>query len=545
VKPASPTWMVRDERGIVLVSAMLFILLASIMVIGFMAAATGERSISSNAHVAKGALYSADAGVRVAQQNLATIAQTKIDSLVNLHTANGGVGPVIPQPLGVFPSGLLVVSSTNPPFITAATIHFADRETTATSQAYNYRYEIRAEGTRGGQGMRRVESSGILRVSASRGSFADYLIFTDRHNMANGADIWFTSDGHFDGRVHTNTIARIAYAPTFEDVLSSVDPQAWFYNGGNPKKLDADGNPPRDVPDLFGGFQRGALNIPLPTNSFNQQNAALGISGAAPSSNTLINQKLGTSNGTTPPPNGIYLPNDGSSVTGGIYVQGNVDQMTARIDSLGRQVYVIRQSGTTKTITIDRTGNRTYVSEGGTTTAYAGAPHDIAYVNGQLDGLGGPPRAGNTPSAAIADGEKMLFAASGDVVLSNDLTYRDYENGESVVGIFSSGGKVRIGTSCPNDMYLDAYVMAAGATGEFTVDNWDSGGPRGTFHLRGGMVAEFYGAFYRFNSSGQLLSGYGRDFHYDRRGLIPPYYPTTSLFITDQPSARTVVWKEI
>jgi len=42
------------------------------------------------------------------------------------------------------------------------------------------------------------------------------------------------------------------------------------------------------------------------------------------------------------------------------------------------------------------------------------------------------------------------------------------------------------------------------------------------------------------------VTGYTRSFHYDRRGLIPPLYPTVPNSLTpDTPSARTIAWKEI
>jgi hypothetical protein len=88
-------------------------------------------------------------------------------------------------------------------------------------------------------------------------------------------------------------------------------------------------------------------------------------------------------------------------------------------------------------------------------------------------------------------------------------------------------------------------MATAAADGEFTVDNYSSGSARGTFHLRGGSVTTYYGAFYTFNANGQLQTGYARDFHYDRRGLIPPYFPTTNRFTSDEPMARTIVWKEM
>ncbi|MGH7681615.1 MAG: PilX N-terminal domain-containing pilus assembly protein, partial [Candidatus Eiseniibacteriota bacterium] len=67
------------ERGFALVSALLIVLLASILAVTFMSTVNGERSISSNVHIARGALLSADAGVRVTQQELANMAKGKLD----------------------------------------------------------------------------------------------------------------------------------------------------------------------------------------------------------------------------------------------------------------------------------------------------------------------------------------------------------------------------------------------------------------------------------------------------------------------------------
>ena len=129
-------------------------------------------------------------------------------------------------------------------------------------------------------------------------------------------------------------------------------------------------------------------------------------------------------------------------------------------------------------------------------------------------------------------------------MLQRAVTYEDYAGGNSVLGLFSNGGSVRVGTGAPNDMRLDAFVMAAGANASFTVDNYASWTPRGTFHLRGGMVSSRYGAFGTFSSSGVQRTGYGRDFQYDRRAFVPPYYPTTNRFTADMPTARTGSWRE-
>jgi hypothetical protein len=56
------------------------------------------------------------------------------------------------------------------------------------------------------------------------------------------------------------------------------------------------------------------------------------------------------------------------------------------------------------------------------------------------------------------------------------------------------------------------------------------------------MVTNHYGAFGTFGGGG---SGYGRNFSYDRRGFVPPYYPVTSVFVADDPHPKTLSWREV
>jgi hypothetical protein len=363
--------------------------------------------------------------------------------------------------------------------------------------------------------------------------------------------------------VHTNGEFKFAYQPEFLDKVSSVNNKAWYYNKGNPKELAANNNGTIDVPQFYGGFQRGAPSVPLPTNSYNQQATALGLTatGSAPS-NATINAQLGTSNGSSPPPNGIYVVNTapgvfpppvGTTINGGIYIQGNLNQCLMQADTLnGVQVFRFTQGGVTKTIEINRAANTTTVTVGAQVGVYTGVPErEVIYTNGAVSDFRGPDRVSGSPPPALLDGQKWLMASTGDIVIQRDITVEDFSTGgQAVLGIYSSGGDVRVGTGAPNDCNLDAFVMATGggASGEgvFAVDNYSSGSPRGTFHLRGGMVAQYYGAFYTFNTNGTLKTGYARDFTYDRRGLIPPYFPTTTLFVqTNLPRARTLAWKEL
>ena len=64
--------------------------------------------MSSNVHIARGALFSADAGVRVTQQALANMAKAKLDSLVSVHGAESG--PIITNPQTVFPAGAITTA---------------------------------------------------------------------------------------------------------------------------------------------------------------------------------------------------------------------------------------------------------------------------------------------------------------------------------------------------------------------------------------------------------------------------------------------------
>lgn len=532
-----------NQRGIALVAALLALVVAFALAGTFMITTVGERSLTSNVHIARNALFAADAGVRMSQQSLANMAQAKLDSLINFWPGNG---PVIPNPQGLFPAGNVVITCASPRFTSTAQITFADSVIADTAQVYNYNYSIVASGGFGGFGARRVQSQGVLRVSASHGTFADFLMFTDIQTFSDGGTIWFSSSGTFDGRVHSNGKFRFAYAPSFYDHVTSANLKATYYNRGSPKDLASDHNGTIDVPNFYGGFQLNAPHVDLPANSNIQKNAALGLpTTAGVPTNAAINAQIGVG-GSGTPPNGIYVVNSGGAVTGGIYVQGTLDQCALSVDSLGRQIYDMVQGATHRVITVDSTSSVTTVTDGVTTTTFAGAPSGALFVNGTVSDLRGPERNGAlVPPPAIASQTQLLITATGDILIKRDVTCEEFDTGNNVLGIYSIGGNVRIHTSAPDDLYLDAFVMAIGSQGVFKVDNYSSGSPRGTFHLRGGMVSRYYGAFYTFNSSGEILSGYARDFHYDRRGVVPPFYPSINLFVADQPLARTLVWKEL
>jgi len=163
------------------------------------------------------------------------------------------------------------------------------------SQAFDYAFESHAEGRSGTYGKRCTMTEGVMRLSASRGNFADFLIFTDVHSMPDGSQVWFHSSGNFDGRVHTNDALRFAFFPTFRDLVTSAGQTANYFNWGVPVELDADRNGSVDVPKFYGGFDRGVARIELPDNSFSQLRASIGgnPSDTSPVTNIEIRERLG------------------------------------------------------------------------------------------------------------------------------------------------------------------------------------------------------------------------------------------------------------
>jgi hypothetical protein len=240
----------------------------------------------------------------------------------------------------------------------------------------------------------------------------------------------------------------------------------------------------------------------------------------------VIRAQLGLTPGADPPPDGTYLVGSMGVVTGGIYVQGTATRILLAADTVAvRQSYRITRGSTVTSIVVDPGSNTTTVTAGAATTVYSGLPNGVVYVVGGVPELRGPDRIGGLAGPALLDGQRVLLTATGDIVLQADLTVQDFERGSAVLGIYSCGGSVRIGTAAPNDLLLDAFVMAVGSASAFSVDGHAAGVARGAVHLRGGCVTSYFGAFGVFGPDGSITHGYARDFRLDDRGWEPPHYP--------------------
>ena len=406
---------------------------------------------------------------------------------------------------------------------------------------FSYNYRIESTGT-AGTTLGKILLSGDFAVRVQRDNFAKFSLFTNSQTTQSGTNVWFTDKTSFAGPVHTNTRFNFALNPsgTFGDVITQTDQLARFYNLGSPISLDAAFNGTRDVPVFNNTFTRNAGTVTLSSSS--QQT-------------DMENQAKG---GQTFSSDGIYVPNNGSSLTGGIYVRGD-GTVNMSVDGNNNPVYTITQGGTTRTITVDQVNNTTTVV-GTQTDTYNGVPDGIddvgtlIYTTGSITGLGG----------TVQEDTQMTVASAGDMIITNNVVYQDYTAGSgtpgavgyvppsadgttNLLGLVSWAGNVRISTSAPNDISIHSTILAR--QGVFQVDNYSSGSPRGTATLLGGIVSDDYGAFGTFNgSTGQQVSGYGRNFVYDERmetGSAPPYFPSLNTFVAfSNDIADKLVWQE-
>jgi len=380
---------------------------------------------------------------------------------------------------------------------------------------------------------------GQFTLTILRANFAKFALFTSHHMTPSGTTVWFTENTNFTGPVSTNERFSFANNPSghFTNEVTQHENKARFYNNGASILLDADANGTRDVPIFDEGFTRGYSLINLPSSV---------------TQNDLKTQALGTM--SNPGSNGIYVPESGGTLTGGILIKGDASG-TMSVDASNNAVYTITQGSTTKNITVNRTANQTTVETVGSgTVTYTGLPDGVGNEGTLIYSLDDI----TSFSGTVQKDTSVTVSAERDIVISNNVRYEKYtasplsginpDTGtaaDNMLGIIAWGGDVRIGTSAPNNVEIHGIIMAP--HGEFTVDNYDSGAPRGTATLLGGVITDFYGAFGQFSGT-TPIHGYGRNFVYDPRvlnGKTPPYFPYLSGFTAqdDQHLDDKLIWE--
>ena len=412
---------------------------------------------------------------------------------------------------------------------------------------FSYSYAVESVGSVGDIS-KRVKISGDFSVQVQRDNFAKYALFTNTQTTTSGSNVWFTDKTNFSGPLHSNGRFNFAFNPsgTFDSTVQQEEQQARFYNNGWTVLIDADNNGATDVPVFNSDFDRGVSTVSLSSATLESD---------------MVDQVDGKLNINS---DGIYVPSQAGNTTGGIIVEGDCSIIMS-VDGNDNAVYSIVQVGTTKNITVDRTNNQTSVETVGVSTdVYVGLPNgqdnagSIIYVNGDITSLGG----------TVQRDTELTIASNSDIVIQNNILYSDYDAGsgtpgvsgyvapsvteaagetKNLLGLVSWNGDVLIGTSAPDDVSIHATVLSS--SGVFTVDDYNSGSPRGTATILGGVITNNYGAFGLFNgSTGQQISGYGRNFAYDQRmsgGSAPPYFPTLDAFLAFSDDIDDkLVWQE-
>jgi len=551
--------MFRNKRGISLVIAFLVIVVLLILGSVFILRSVGESYAARKEKNSIQAFFLGEAGANVGLNKIDILINTNMMDTVNATNPNVLVKKLTKPPAGYVVSGdgigfvieftteggeeLFVRSgdsaihtTESPVALGNGTYEYTITVTEngdpyeVTTDIWDFPYNFAIAGTGDVQATQRtVLLSGDFTVRVQRDNFARYALFTDHHRLESGTPVWFTDKTHFYGPIHTNERCSFALNPsgTFDGLVAQHNTKARFYNEGSPILLDADSNPPDDVPTFNAGFNRGEDEVNLESSVQKQD---------------LIDQAWGSG---APQP-GITVPNDGANLTAGIYVGGDCT-IDMGVDVSGNATYTITQGATTNIITVDYDNTQTTVEViGGSTNTYNGLPDgvddigNIIYVDGEVSSFGG----------TVQRQSQVTVSSENDIIIQNNILYEEYtpavgnpgdadyvppnaEGTTNLLGILSWGGDVRIGTSAPDDLDIYGTVMARG--GVFTVDNYFSAPPRGTATLLGGAITQFYGAFGMFNgSTGQQISGYGRNFIYDGRmgtGESPPYFPSMRTFI--------------
>lgn len=374
-------------------------------------------------------------------------------------------------------------------------------------------------------------------------SFGKYAYFTDKEvSSVSGGPIWFMWHDKIRGPAHSNnrdgSNFQIAWAnghgPIFEDIVTSSG-----------STINYSPTRPTTEPEFLQiyrtgsrGYQLDVDEIPLPNSSQRQRDAAWG------------------SNSGFPTTNGVYVPPGG-----GIYIRG-ASNINMAVDSSGNQVFEITQGSTTTRVTVDLPGNvrRVQVNNGPITTV-PNSGTGVLYSTSNIESLQGTiadNRLSGGPEPEVLARNSYTIAtdvnANRYVRITNSIRYQSSPNPNlpindpanlrpGILGIIARD--IRIASTAPRELWVDALLMAGSqstSNGSFYVENYNTK-PTGTLHTMGGIIQKARGPVGTF-SSGGLVSGYAKDYWYDKRlaDTPPPFFPTTGLY--DKVSWRRLATNE-
>jgi len=522
------------QNGFALIATLIFVFVISTMGIALLSLTSNEVKLSVLQKESTDSFYLADSGAERAiswlekQEGPPNTIPAPFDGSVDIEGLGGGY------------YNIMIV----PDFSTAE----FQREYVITCTAHSGDSESR----------RTVET----RVKVE--SFAGFAYFSDIEEMDNGTKIWFRTGDVIGGKLHSNDLIHISGEPLFLGKLTtSEDHIEYMYDE---YRTDLDYN---DFPNFEDGFALKADPIDLEVVRNKD------ISGTS-DPRSLESIALGsTFDESDVAGTGVYLPNNGITTNGGIYINGNTEEITLGTNDIGNSKITVVQGGTgtgidkvTTEIIIDdvfRTTTVTKYDEDGDVIEpeppelpdYGGTTNGLLYVNGKVKNLHGDRNDGGLKG-------RLTIAATDDIEISGDVLYNsrveqdldlsdpnvDLSTIDDSLGLVSSQDiyikKHATGSGLdPDDIEINAILMALGES--FYYDGYNTT-LKGTLKTFGGFIQVRRGAVGMFNSySGAKVYGFTKDYHYDNRmastnpnidSSIPPYFPTTGNY-------EKISWREI
>ncbi len=554
----------RNQKGIALIVTIAILLMISLIGLAAVLTTDNETKISANKKNDAVAFYSAEGGLDYAQADMKAALNGIGSNIIDRDTAISFLSnpmrlltKYIPYFNNRFPQdsfkaaallggkGTYKVRYKITPFDTAVS---------SNGFVFTYKYAVTSEGKYAdpikGFNQKTNSITGSFSIDLNRPSFAQYALFRHLTTSTGGSQLYFAGGEKFNGPVHTNGKPGFSGAPTFNGPFTS----SWASYATSSRINNAN-------PVFNGGSQWGVPAIALPTNSFSQERASLGgdPNNTTAMSNSDKRTALGLG-GSGALPTGVYYPTSGGNLTGGVYVQGTLDSLKLSRGTNGEQIYRLLQGATTTTVTVDYVNNQTIING----TTYSGRPNGALYVVGAVNWLGGTSRT----AAAVSANTQVTMATTGDVLIKNDIIYEgatfkdvngvvlsdptvaeavaDIDAGAiNTLGIFSSGGSVKLGIGAPNNINVHATIMASGVNKGF--GSADLSTPHGTIKLLGGIIEYQSQTVGTLGAGGVLSGGYSRRYYYDNRyatGFSPPFFPTRPVYLSDLAAFNISRWAQ-
>jgi Tfp pilus assembly protein PilX len=575
------------EQGVALVITLLILSMITALSLGMVIAFSSETLIGGYYRNFRGAFYAADSGLNVARQQVIAEIVPSVPTTFTIPATGPtatACGTTASITVGTAYAGLTSLNvgtasqSWNEKFkITNAQVFTPVATPGLNSYACSMGYALTSVGTAAGSEQQTVTETGniiftVTGASATNNvSFSYFGAFVDNYPPGIGPLV----PGTMTGPMFTNQAWEfMANQPPwtspyiFTDPVGQVLGQADFWDTGWGQHWVAGSSYGSGAnliaPTFEAGFNLNQTAVPLPTNSFNQEEAVVDGKGNNSSWTPAGSGGLATltnvnspatpwASGTT---SGVFT-NRGTTAAvcgatavpciagGGFLVEGAADVQLIPSGTTA-QIYKITQSGVTTTITIDPTANTTTISNGSTSSTLNGVPENtvtataqaqtMVYVDGTVT-IHGP----GEGLGAVQDNAMISIVANGDILATGDVLYKTepvsvpqdalipaVANMNQVLGLYTANGNfITADTQADQNIEVDGTIA--------TISSTESASCNG----QGGQLS--YGHINTFNNVGGMAQSciYAADVNtentwFDRRftarpNFAPPWFPSTSI----------------